>query len=757
MGTPTKFLLTSRVRIVKMFHNPFKHQETDNAPAAESQKDQKDESLTTILSTRNEQAEFTLLLHSCTSSMRKTITDAFDPRYSGAPSDSRFDNPLSHGEIEKKDLDLENVNVEELDKQRKEAEDRIKELSKPEVQELKKVALEFFDKWQESVLGRVGQVMNAVSTSDTKTGAGREEEKKAETKVQAPVAADEKVTAAEVEKDKGEQQDQYFTVIDKRTKEIYRPIETPLLKLEIEQRRLILHSTILLLLSLEHYAAHSRVLLLYLASSLDISIAWLSEHEGQVARGLLEAAEEMNADKETKKKAEENATSRKWKVGLASVAGAAVIGITGGLAAPLVAAGIGSVMGGLGLAGTTAAAYLGSVAGSTVIVGGLFGAYGGRMTGQMMDEYAKEVEDFGFVPVHKWSKPRKIEKEYRRLRVAIGISGWLTEKEDVVKPWRVLSPSIEGFALKYEMESLLKLGNAIQGLLKTQAWALAKREIIKRTLFAALMEGLWPLGILKLSRIVDNPFSVALARSDKAGKVLADALINRAQGERPVSLIGYSLGGRVIYSCLLALAERKAFGLVENVVLLGAPAPSNSIEFRKMRSVVVGRLVNVYSENDYILGFLYRATAAQYGVAGLNKADFVKGVENIDVSDIVSGHLRYRYLAGAILKRIGFEDIDLAEVTMEEDELAAIEAVEEKEAKEHQEKYDDDGKELDKEAADVEKEVEKKNEKGMLDYATSKLSLGSEKAKAFWGSAASKEEDKKDLKAHETGKQTAAA
>ena len=79
------------------------------------------------------------------------------------------------------------------------------------------------------------------------------------------------------------------------------------------------------------------------------------------------------------------------------------------------------------------------------------------MTGKMMDAYAKEVEDFGFVPVHKWSKPRKIEKEYRRLRVAIGISGWLTEKEDVVKPWRVLSASIEGFALKYEMEALLKL------------------------------------------------------------------------------------------------------------------------------------------------------------------------------------------------------------------------------------------------------------------------------------------------------------
>lgn len=724
-----------------MLHNPFKHHEGGEEAAQKPavSQGQQDESLTTILATRQQQAEYTLLLHSCTSSMRRTITDTFDPRYSGQPSDSQFDNPLSHG----KELNLENVDVEALDKQRKEAEDRIKELSKPEVQQLKKDALDFFDKWQESVLGRVGQVLNAAPAKDEKAQTSAKlEDKSSEQKLEAPATVDTKVTEKDIEVDKDEKLEQYNTEIDKRTKEIYKPIETPLLKLEIEQRRLVLHSTMLLLLSLEHYAAHSRVLLLYVATSLDISIVWLSEHEGQTARSLLKAAEEMNADKETKKKAEENASSRKWKVGLASVAGAAVIGITGGLAAPLVAAGIGSVMGGLGLAGTTAAAYLGTVASSTVVVGGLFGAYGGKMTGEMMDQYAKEVEDFGFVPVRKWSKPRKIEKEFRRLRVAIGISGWLTEKEDVVKPWRVLSPTIEGFALKYEMESLLKLGNAIQGLLKTQAWALAKREIIKRTFFAALMEGLWPLALLKVSRIVDNPFSVALSRSDKAGQVLADALINRAQGERPVSLIGYSLGARVIYSCLLSLADRKAFGLVENVVLLGCPAPSNSLDFRKMRSVVCGRLVNVYSENDYILGFLYRATAAQYGVAGLNKAEFVKGVENVDVSNIVSGHLRYRYLTGAILKKIGFEDIDLNEVAVEEEELAEIEALEDKEAKEHQKKYDKDGKEIDKEAEDLEKEVEKKNNAGILDWATAKLSLGSEKAVAFWGGSTSKEDEK---------------
>ncbi|KAK1019337.1 hypothetical protein LTR33_019352, partial [Friedmanniomyces endolithicus] len=113
----------------------------------------------------------------------------------------------------------------------------------------------------------------------------------------------------------------------------------------------------------------------------------------------------MRADEETKKKAEANHDHRKWKVGLATVAGAALIGVTGGLAAPLIAAGVGTMMGGLGLGATAAAGYLGTLAGSTVLVGGLFGAYGGRMTGKMIDQYAREVEDFAFIPVRNHSKP----------------------------------------------------------------------------------------------------------------------------------------------------------------------------------------------------------------------------------------------------------------------------------------------------------------------------------------------------------------
>ena len=89
--------------------------------------------------------------------------------------------------------------------------------------------------------------------------------------------------------------------------------------------------------------------------------------------------------------------------------------------------------------------------------------------------------------------------------------------------------------------------------MRSAAWSVAKKEIIARTIFASLMDALWPIALLDISKVVDNPFSVAMNRADKAGLVLADAIINKAQGERPVTLIGYSLGARLIYSCLMNL------------------------------------------------------------------------------------------------------------------------------------------------------------------------------------------------------------
>jgi len=116
------------------------------------------------------------------------------------------------------------------------------------------------------------------------------------------------------------------------------------------------------------------------------------------------------------------------------------------------------------------------------------------------------------------------------------------------------------------MKALLNLGTALESMATSFAIGYIRSEIIRRAVAASLYAALWPIALLNFARIVDNPFSVAKARAEKAGLVLADAIINRAQGRRPLTLIGFSLGARIVYTCLLSLAERNAFGLIENAV-----------------------------------------------------------------------------------------------------------------------------------------------------------------------------------------------
>ena len=711
---------------------PFMHHEVE---AEAKQPEEEGESLTTILTTAEDRTALINLIAECAETMRQCIIDIFDPKQTGQKSDT-VAGLTGDDALLNPDIDPGKVDVAEQDKLKKEMEQREKELSGKKFKELKDAALKHYDDWFNTVMQRMGEVLNS-----------REEppQEKKEPKQEQMDSTEGRISPEQTAPPmRFLEPSEYDQGVDKVINELYPPKETILSKLTEDKKILIMHSAFLLLLSLEHYHAESRVLLLYLTTSLRLSIKHLGHDESKVARGLLTAAENLKADDETKQHADENKSARRWKVGLATAAGAALIGITGGLAAPFLAAGVGTVMGGLGLGATAAAGYLGTLAGSSVLIGGLFGAYGGRMSGKMMDQYAREVEDFGFVPVRSAHKPRKIEKEYRRLRVGIGISGWLSSQEDVEAPWRVFGVELEGFALRWELEALMNLGNGLDTLMKSAAWSLAKREVIKHTVFAALSAGLWPLALVKVSRIIENPWSVASYRAQKAGEVLADALINKAQGERPVSLVGYSLGAKVIYTCLRRLAERKAFGLVESVVLIGSPTPSDSADWRMVRSVVSGRVVNVYSTQDYILAYLYRSSSIQYGVAGLQPIENVKGVENLDVTDMVSGHTKYRLLIGTILQKIGFEDVDLRELEKEEQALQEEEVREEREREENEKQQassstSETAEVSDQHVEDLEKEVEKKNEQSYVSWAQQKMvsagtsaSVAYEKAKSQW-------------------------
>ncbi|RDW83109.1 hypothetical protein BP5796_04600 [Coleophoma crateriformis] len=523
-------------------------------------------------------------------------------------------------------------------------------LSKPRIEELKRAALKYFDTWQAQVMKRLGEVVDSTDAPPYTP----------------KPAATSKPTDCVVADQEASAETKAVMVL----REFYPPTPTKFTTLSKDVRQMVLSSMLLLLLSLGHYSAHSRVLLLHLTASFDFPLSVLTIEETEISRSLLQASKELTADAETQKRQEENKTARRWKVGLASVAGAALIGVTGGLATPVVAGGIGALMGGVGLGGL--ASFLGVFFMNGALVGTLFGAFGGKMTGTMVDAYAKEVEDFKFLPVKdEWGPgmSREDPDKDRKLRVTIGINGWLTSKEDVIKPWRCLGETSEVFALRYEMQALLTLGNSLNSMVSSHAWSLVKSEILRRTVLASLWSALWPLYLLKIAASIDSPFGLARVRSNKAGEVLADALINKAQGERPVTLIGYSLGARVICSCLNSLASRKAFGIVESVILIGAPVPSNSDNWRVMKSVVSGRMTNVYSENDYILAFLYRATSLQYGIAGLQPIKDVEGVENLNLSKEVSGHLRYPGLIGQILMRAGYDDVRVQDGMIEKEDV----------------------------------------------------------------------------------------
>ncbi|OAL36385.1 hypothetical protein AYO20_04281 [Fonsecaea nubica] len=605
-----------------------------------------DQSLGTLL-TREERADLTLLISQTIEEMRRSLVRVFDER----PKPKPKADPTGVGEAEPdkaaaevSKLSLSAQQGEQLDEQSRgasespetpadedeprgveaETQDTLLTTPTPESKALKGAALAFFDIWAESVILRVGEVVN--SRDEAVQNKNHEQARRLATE-----AAQQQYQPSNLELE-----------ANGKLSKMFQPVQTPLANLSQAERSTIIKAILLLLLSLEAYRAHSRVLLVRLAMSLGVNVGEVSKMEKDTAYGLLTAAAKMDASESTQKAQQASSTARKWKIGVAGVAGAALIGITGGLAAPLLAAGVGTLMGG------------------SVLVGGLFGAYGARMTSQAMDKYSKEIDDFAFLPINgREDDAEEVQKQRRRLRITVGISGWLTEEEQVTLPWRVLGEGGEPFALRWELQALLNLGSALKDFVVSQAWSQIRRELIKRTIFAAVWSAIMaPLAIRKAIRLVDSPFGIAKMRAVKAGEVLADALINRVQGERPVSLIGQSLGARVVYSCLLTLAKRGAFGLVDHVVLMGAPVPADAAQWRAMRSVVAGRLVNVYSRQDYILAFLYRTSSAQISVAGLQDIDGVVGVENFDLSARVDGHLKYLHMTGPILREIGWVDLD---------------------------------------------------------------------------------------------------
>ncbi|KAK2392607.1 hypothetical protein P8452_29485 [Trifolium repens] len=411
--------------------------------------------------------------------------------------------------------------------------------------------------------------------------------------------------------------------------------------------------------SRQGYDARHRVSLRLLAVWLGVEWNEMEAMESMVAFSLMESASKAR-DKETESMPSETSWD-KWKrggiVGAAAVTGGTIMAITGGLAAPAIAQGLGalaptlgSIIPVIGAGGFAAAATAtGSVAGS-VAVAASFGAAGAGLTGCKMATRIGSLEEFELLEVGGTHQGH--------LAVRISISGLAFEEKDFIRPWEVPNDNKERYVLKYESKNLIALSTAIQDWLTQKIVSELMRGGAMMTVLSTLVAALaWPATLVTAFDLIDSKWAIAIDRSEKAGKVLADVLLKGLQGNRPVTLVGFSLGARVIFKCLEFLADSKGdnAGLVERVVLLGAPISIGDENWEVARKMVAGRFINAYSTNDWTLGITFRASLLSQGLSGIQPVD-LPGIENVDVTHLIEGHSSYLWMAPKILEQLELDN-----------------------------------------------------------------------------------------------------
>lgn len=271
------------------------------------------------------------------------------------------------------------------------------------------------------------------------------------------------------------------------------------------------------------------------------------------------------------------------------------------------------------------------------------------MTGYKMKKRVGAIEEFEFLPLTGG----------RQLHISIAITGWLSTGKygSFAAPWQSLLYSTEQYCLAWESKYLMELGNALDTILNGLVNMVAQ-EALKYTILSGIVAALtWPASLLTVASVIDNPWGVCLSRSAEVGKHLAHLLLRRQQGRRPVTLIGFSLGARVIYFCLQELAqEAGAEGIIEDVVLLGAPVEGDVKKWKPLTRIVAGQIINGYCRGDWLLSFVYRSSSVKLSVAGLQPVALDdRRMVNVDLSSVVNGHLDYMKQMDTILKAVGIK------------------------------------------------------------------------------------------------------
>lgn len=225
-------------------------------------------------------------------------------------------------------------------------------------------------------------------------------------------------------------------------------------KIDIDLRWTVLCDLFLLLIADSIYDSRSRRLLERVGESM--AVAWLDicRFEKRVTDSL-----EMQeaANKETWDEAEHMENRRKlalkrryMMMGLATVGGSLVIGLSAGLLAPVIGAGLAAGFTTIGVAGTSG--FLAGAGGTALITSGAV-VTGGTIAVRASNRRTGAVRTFEYRPLHN----------NKRVNLIVTISGWMNGKVDDVRlPYSTVDPVMgDMYSVLWEPEMLQSMGDTI--------------------------------------------------------------------------------------------------------------------------------------------------------------------------------------------------------------------------------------------------------------------------------------------------------
>ena len=233
----------------------------------------------------------------------------------------------------------------------------------------------------------------------------------------------------------------------------------------------------------------------------------------------------------------------------------------------------------------------------------------------------------------------------------------------------------------WESKMLKSLCHIVENMameVSTQATKVALQFSVVGAIIAAVA---LPSALLTASKLIDDPYQIVILRADEAGKELAKCLL-QSDERRPVTLVGFSFGARVIFSCLRELArqqeiwekdrllksdtigetahgmkrsssmssaldvqpqfeyDREPASLIADVIFIGLPRAIDKAALASCRRVTGGRFINCYIRNDWLLSLMFLARGGTQ-TCGTKPIENVPGVENYDVTNLVESHTKY--------------------------------------------------------------------------------------------------------------------